>query len=157
MYDGRVVVLSLNENSSIKGRHQYQSRKLLQSTTKKIGMNKSKLISNLVSTSCSLDRDEERNVVEERKYQGMINSLLYLTTSRFDIIFVVSLCPYFQENPKESYIIAIKCFMRYLTCTPLMGLWYPKGTNYNLFGYFDLISLVINWIGKVSALRAIFL
>lgn len=67
----------------------------------------------------------------------MIGSLIYLTSSRPDIMFVVSLCACFQANPKESCLNAAKCIMRYLLSTRLMGSWYSKGTNCTLVGYSD--------------------
>lgn len=59
-----------------------------------------------MSTSCSLDKDEGGKPVEESKYRGMIKYLLYLTASCPNIMFVVSLCVYFQANSEESYLTA---------------------------------------------------
>nr|KAJ0217090.1 hypothetical protein LSAT_V11C300105640 [Lactuca sativa] len=41
-------------------------------------------------------------------YRGMIGSLLYLTTSRPDIMFGTILYARFQANPKESHLMAVK-------------------------------------------------
>jgi hypothetical protein len=38
----------------------------------------------------------------------MIGSLLYLTVSRPDIMFIVCMCARFQASPKECHIMAIK-------------------------------------------------
>ena len=67
----------------------------------------------------------------------MIGSLLYLTTSRPDIMFSVCMCARFQANPKETHVIAVKRILRYLKHTPSIGLWYPKGAIFELVGYFD--------------------
>lgn len=55
-------------------------------------MDKSKSISTLMSTSCSLDKDEGGNPVDERKYRGMIVFILYITAYHLDMMFVVCLC-----------------------------------------------------------------
>ena len=67
----------------------------------------------------------------------MIGSLLYLTASRPDIMFSTCLCARFQANPKESHLIAVKRIFRYLKGTPNLGIWYPKGTGFDLIGYTD--------------------
>ncbi|WVZ89560.1 hypothetical protein U9M48_035944, partial [Paspalum notatum var. saurae] len=65
----------------------------------------------------------------------MIGSLLYLCTSRPDIMFSVCLCAQFQANPKESHLTMVKRILRYLKHTPSIGLLYPKGASFELLGY----------------------
>lgn len=100
-------------------------------------MDKTKSISTLMNTSCSLDKDEGGKPIEESRYWDMIVSLLYLIASCNDIMFGVCLCACLQANPKESHLTETKCIMRYFTSTLLMGLWYPKGTYSTLVGYSD--------------------
>ncbi|XP_075076388.1 secreted RxLR effector protein 161-like [Nicotiana tabacum] len=68
-------------------------------------------------------------------YRGIIESLLYLTASRFDIVFSVGLCSRFQSNPKESHLKAAKRILRYLKGTQDLVLYYPLGDSFNLIGY----------------------
>ena len=67
----------------------------------------------------------------------MIGSLLYLCASRSDIMLSVGMCARFQSAPKESHVVAVKQIFRYLVHTPNFGLWYPKGSSFNLIGYTD--------------------
>nr|GFA20612.1 ribonuclease H-like domain, reverse transcriptase, RNA-dependent DNA polymerase [Tanacetum cinerariifolium] len=46
--------------------------------------------------------------VDVHVYRSMIGSLMYLTSSRPDIIFVVCACARYQVNPKVSHIHAVK-------------------------------------------------
>jgi len=55
-----------------------------------------------ISTSSYMDTDEKGIVVDQTKYRGLIESLLYLTTSRPTIMFGMCLCERYQSNPKES-------------------------------------------------------
>jgi hypothetical protein len=55
-----------------------------------------------------LDLDEGGNSVDQTLYHSMVNSLLYLTTSRLDIMFSVCMCAIFQANPKESNLSVVK-------------------------------------------------
>ncbi|XP_047260453.1 secreted RxLR effector protein 161-like, partial [Capsicum annuum] len=75
--------------------------------------------------------------VEQKIYRGMIVSLLYLTAGKPDIVFNVGLCTRFQANPKESHLKSVQKIFRYLKGTSDLSLWYPKGSNFNLIGYFD--------------------
>jgi hypothetical protein len=62
----------------------------------------------------------------------MIGSLLDLCASRPDIMLSVCICARFQANPKECHLMAVKRIFRYLVYTPNLGLWYPKGSFFNL-------------------------
>jgi hypothetical protein len=42
-----------------------------------------------------------------------------------------------QANPKDVHLRAVKRIMRYLVYTPMFGLWYPKGSTFDLIGYSD--------------------
>jgi hypothetical protein len=70
-------------------------------------------------------------------YRSMIGSLLYLYASRPDIILSVCMCARFQAKPKECHLVAIKRILRYLLHTSNLGLWYPKGSKFNLLGNSD--------------------
>jgi hypothetical protein len=67
----------------------------------------------------------------------MIGSLLYLCAYRSDITLSVCMCARFQANPKEVHLRAVKRIMRYLVYTPKFGLWYHKGSSFDLIGYYD--------------------
>ena len=80
-------------------------------------------------TNGHLDLDEGGKSVYQTLYRSMIGSLIYLTTSRPNIMFSVCMCARFQANPKE--------ILRYLKHTPSIGLWYPKSASFTLLGYSD--------------------
>ena len=52
-------------------------------------------------------------------------------------MFATCLCARFQANPKESHLIAVKHIFKYLKGTSNLGIWYPKGTGFDLIGYTD--------------------
>jgi hypothetical protein len=70
---------------------------------KKFNMAKLKPVSTLMSSVASLDPDEDGEVVDQREYRSMIDSLLYLTATRPDIQFTVGLCARFQSSPRSSH------------------------------------------------------
>ncbi|GJZ17699.1 retrovirus-related pol polyprotein from transposon TNT 1-94 [Tanacetum coccineum] len=85
----------------------------------------------------NLGPDESGVSVNETLFRGMIGSLMYLTASRPDIQFSTCLCARYQANPKESHLVAVKRIFRYLKGTPNLGLWYPKGSGFDLKAYSD--------------------
>ncbi|GJX15890.1 hypothetical protein Tco_0216722 [Tanacetum coccineum] len=90
-----------------------------------------------MSSETKLTRDEDEESVDNIKYHGMIGSLLYLTTSRLDIMFSVCLCARFQEDPKSSHLEAVKRIFRYINGTTHLGLWCPKGMGVETIVYAD--------------------
>nr|GEY45800.1 hypothetical protein [Tanacetum cinerariifolium] len=70
-------------------------------------------------------------------YRSMIGSLMYLTTSRPDIMFDVCACARHQVTPKECHLHAVKRIFRYLKGHPKLGLWYPKDSPFDLVSFSD--------------------
>ncbi|GJT04541.1 putative ribonuclease H-like domain-containing protein [Tanacetum coccineum] len=91
-----------------------------------------KTSSTLLEPSKSLLKDEEANDVDFHLYRSMIGSLMYLTTSRPDIMFVVCNCARFQVLLKTSHLYAVKRIFRYLKGQPKSGLWYPRDFSFEL-------------------------
>ncbi|KAH9762965.1 hypothetical protein KPL70_001008 [Citrus sinensis] len=111
--------------------------KYVKDLLKRFGIDDSKTKNTPMSTTTKLDKDEKGKEVDIKMYRGMIESLLYLTASRPDIMFSVCLCARFQSCPKESHLLAVKRIFRYLSGTIDIGLWYPRGTHIDLTCYSD--------------------
>jgi hypothetical protein len=67
----------------------------------------------------------------------MIGSLLYMTTSRPEVMQEVGQVAQFQAAPNESHVLAVKRIFRYLKGIEEFGLWYPKGNDLSLIAYID--------------------
>jgi hypothetical protein len=90
-----------------------------------------------MGTNGHLDLDTGGKSVDQKVYRSMIGSLLYLCASRPDIMLSVCMCARFQSDPKESHLTVVKRILRYLAYTPKFGLWYPRGSTFDLIGYSD--------------------
>jgi hypothetical protein len=75
--------------------------------------------------------------VDQKEYQSMIGSLLYLTATRPDIQFSVCLCTRFQASPRTSHRQVVKRIFRYLRYTPELGLWYSTFSSLSLLSFSD--------------------
>ncbi|GJS30512.1 putative ribonuclease H-like domain-containing protein, partial [Tanacetum coccineum] len=69
--------------------------------------------------------------------KSMIGSLMYLTSSRPDIMFAVSACSRNQVTPTTSNLEAVKKIFKYLKGQPKLGLWYPRESPFMLEAYSD--------------------
>ncbi|GJR52483.1 putative ribonuclease H-like domain-containing protein [Tanacetum coccineum] len=96
-----------------------------------------KTASTLIETNKALLKDEEAEDVDVHLYRSMIGSLMYLTASRPDIMFVVCACARFQVTPKVSHLHAVKRIFRYLKGQPKLGLWYPRDSPFDLEAFSD--------------------
>ena len=111
--------------------------KYIKDLLKRFELENAKSMKTLMSSTIKLGKDENGKAVDITKYRGIIGSLLYLTASRLDITFSVCLCAIFQSNPKESHLSAVKIILRYLRGTMNLGLWYSKGTHFDITSYLD--------------------
>jgi hypothetical protein len=101
-------------------------------------MKNAKPIKTPIGTNGHLDLDTGGKSVDQKVYRSKIGSLLYLCASQPDIIISICMCARLQVNPKEVHLRVVKRIMRYLVYTPEFGLWYPKGSTFDLIGYFDV-------------------
>ena len=111
--------------------------KYLKDVLRKFGMQDCKGVKIPMPTNGHLCTDENGIDFDHKVYRSMIGSLLYLCASRPDIMLSVCMCARFQATPKESHHKAVKHILRYLAHTPTLGLWYPKGSAFDLIGYSD--------------------
>ncbi|GJZ83855.1 uncharacterized mitochondrial protein-like protein [Tanacetum coccineum] len=91
-----------------------------------------KTASTPIETNKALLKDEEAKDVDVHLYRSMIRSLMYLTSSRPDIMFVICACARFQVTPKVSHLHVVKRIFRYLRGQPKFGLWYPRDSPFDL-------------------------
>nr|GEU60780.1 putative ribonuclease H-like domain-containing protein [Tanacetum cinerariifolium] len=82
-------------------------------------------------------KDRTGKYVDLHLYRFTIGSLMYLTTSRLDIMFTVYACTRHQVTPKECHLHAVKRIFRYLKGHPKLGLWYNKESPFDLVAYSD--------------------
>ncbi|GKE23977.1 hypothetical protein Tco_1435489 [Tanacetum coccineum] len=90
-----------------------------------------------METHKPLLKDADGEDVDEHMYRSMIGSLMYLTSSRPNIMFAICVRTRFQVNLKVSYLYVVKGIFRYLKGQPKLGLWYLKDSPFDLVAYTD--------------------
>nr|GEX95037.1 hypothetical protein [Tanacetum cinerariifolium] len=101
---------------------------------RKFSLTYGKSASTPIDTEKPLLKDLNGEDVDVHIYRSI---LMYLTSSRPDIMFAVCACARFQITPKVSHLHEVKRIFRYLKDKPHLGLWYPKDSPFNLMAYSD--------------------
>ncbi|GJY07524.1 retrovirus-related pol polyprotein from transposon TNT 1-94 [Tanacetum coccineum] len=104
---------------------------------KKHGMEKGQSIGTPMATKPKLDTELSGEPVDQTDYRSKIGSLMYLTSSRPDIVQAVCCCARYQARLTEKHLKEVKRIFRYLRGTINMGLWYPKDYVFELTSFSD--------------------
>ncbi|GKD52713.1 retrovirus-related pol polyprotein from transposon TNT 1-94 [Tanacetum coccineum] len=108
-----------------------QSNYVLEIITK-YGMESCDPIGTLMDLKDKLDLDQNGTLVDATKYRSMIGALMYLTSSRPDIVHATCLCARYQAKPTEKHLKEVKRIFRYLRGTVNMDIWYTKASGFEL-------------------------
>nr|GEV40103.1 hypothetical protein [Tanacetum cinerariifolium] len=104
---------------------------------KKYGLNTSDIVGTPMDIKDKLELDQIGTLVDATKYCGMIGALMYLTSSRPDIVHATCVCARYQAYPTEKHLKEVKRIFRYLRGTVNMGLLYTKDSGFELTGFSD--------------------
>lgn len=96
---------------------------------------------NSVSTPTELGLKLTKNGAGKRVdatlYKQIIGSLMYLTTTRPDIMHAVNLISRYMENPTEVHLLAAERIFHYLKGTADFGILYRSDEKSSLIGFSD--------------------
>ncbi|RDX81636.1 putative mitochondrial protein, partial [Mucuna pruriens] len=95
--------------------------KYVKELLKEFNLEDCKTVSTRVHPTFILSLDETNKNVDQTSYRGMIGFLLYLTSSRSDIMFNICLYARFQANPRKSHLTTIKRIFIYPKSTTNLG------------------------------------
>ncbi len=103
----------------------------------KFGMTNYNPISTPMEHNLHLTSKEGNEFEDATKYRQLEGSMIYLTTTRLDISFVVRIISTCMQKPCEGHQTATKRVLKYLKGTHNFGLKYSKVKEFNLIGYSD--------------------
>nr|GEZ40310.1 hypothetical protein [Tanacetum cinerariifolium] len=89
---------------------------------RKYGMESCDPVGTPMEIKDKFDIDQNRTPVDATKYRSMIGALMYLTSSRPDIVHAICLCARYQAKPTEKHLKEVKRIFRYLWGTVNTGL-----------------------------------
>nr|GEW98033.1 retrovirus-related Pol polyprotein from transposon TNT 1-94 [Tanacetum cinerariifolium] len=129
-------LLSLQVNQSPCGIFINQSNYVLE-ILKKYGMEFCDPIGTPMEIKDKLDLDQNGTPIDAKKYRSMIGALMYLTSSRPEIVHATCLCARYQAKPTEKHLKEVERIFRYLQGTINTGLWYTKDFGFELIEFSD--------------------
>jgi len=84
-----------------------------------------------------LSKDDAGTKIDATMFKQVVGNFMYLTVTRPDLMYGVSLISRFMYNPTESHWFAAKRILRYLKGTTELGIYYKKGGDANIVAYTD--------------------
>ncbi|PHT69967.1 hypothetical protein T459_25071 [Capsicum annuum] len=118
--------------------------------------------------------DDGMGLADARCFRRIVGGLNYLSHTRPDIAFPISLVSRFMHNPTKHHFGVVKRILRYVTGSTDFGIWYSKTSDFRLFGFtdsdyarclddrkstseymFSLGSGVISWSSKTQEIVAL--
>ncbi|XP_016672993.1 uncharacterized mitochondrial protein AtMg00810-like [Gossypium hirsutum] len=115
----------------------------------KFSMENCKATSTPVAVGEKLSSQDKHEKVCETTYRSLVGCLLYLTATRLDIMYVVSLLSRFMHCSNESHFRAAKRVLRYIKGTLSYGMLFTKAENLKLVGYCDS-----DWAGSLDDMKS---
>jgi hypothetical protein len=87
---------------------------------------------------------------DRARYQRLVGRLIYLTHTRPDVAYAVSVISQFMHNPSESHMDAVVRILRYLKSAPGRGVMFSKHNNIlEVSGFTDA-----DWAGNITDRRS---
>lgn len=124
-------------------------KKYAREILKKFHMEKCKEVSTPMNQKEKLSKDSIAEKVDEGYYRSLIGCLMFLTTTRPDILFAVSLLSRFMHCATEIHLQAAKRVLRYIKGTINYGVKFGKSADFKLFGFSDS-----DWAGSIDDRRS---
>ncbi|GJY23839.1 retrovirus-related pol polyprotein from transposon TNT 1-94 [Tanacetum coccineum] len=129
--------LGLQIHQSPKGIFINQAKYALE-ILKKHNMDNCHSIGTPLATKPKLDVDLSGEPVDQSDYFSKIGSLMYLTSSRPDLVQAVCYYARYQARPTQKHLKEVKRIFKYLKGTINMGLWYLKDSGFELTTFLDV-------------------
>ncbi|XP_057495256.1 retrovirus-related Pol polyprotein from transposon TNT 1-94 isoform X3 [Actinidia eriantha] len=109
------------------------------------GMLGSKACDTPMEPNKKLGDDTDGEMVDRGRYQRLVGKLIYLSHTRPDIAFAVSVVSQFMHAPHTTHYDAVIRILRYLKSAPGKGLFFGRHDHIQVEAYTDA-----DWAGSVS-------
>ncbi|XP_037491099.1 uncharacterized mitochondrial protein AtMg00240-like [Jatropha curcas] len=124
-------------------------KKYAKEILKKFQMEECKAVGTPMNQKEKLSKGDGTENVDEGYYRSLVGCLMYLTTTRSDILFAVNLLSRFMHCASELHLIAAKRVLRYIKSTISYGVKFGKSYDFKLCGFSDS-----DWAGSVDDMKS---
>ncbi|XP_016168707.1 uncharacterized protein LOC107611274 [Arachis ipaensis] len=97
-----------------------------------------------IEPNLKLKPAEPENIMDKGRYQRLVGRLIYLSHTRSDIAFAVSMVSQFMHSPGQEHMDVVFRILRYLKGSPGKGLLYKKHGHLQVEAYTNA-----DWAGNV--------
>jgi hypothetical protein len=108
-----------------------------------------KATNNPVEVNVKLGVDSESPLVDKGRYQRLVGQLIYLSHTRPNIAYAVSVVSQFMHSPRESHMEAVYRILRYLKSSQGKGLLFSRHDHLKIEAYIDA-----DWAGSIMDRRS---
>lgn len=102
---------------------------------RRFGMEHSNSVENPMVPGLKISKDENGIEMDGSFFKQLIGSMMYLTTTRPNIMYAVSLLSRYMSRPTKVHHSAAKRILRYLQGTTTFGILYRRGGSHELIGF----------------------
>lgn len=125
-------------------------RKYALDLLRETGMSACQPVDTPVEEGLKLYVESDQVPVDKARYQRLVGRLLYLSHTRPDLTYALSIVSQFMHNPGEQHMNAVIRILRYLKSAPGKGVLFTKNTNHqNIEAYTDA-----DWAGNLGDRRS---
>ena len=124
-------------------------RKYVLDLLKETGMLGCKPADTPMDSTKKIETEKDSAPVDRGRYQRLVGYLIYLSHTRPNIGFFVSVVSQFMNNPIQEHMEAVNIILKYLNMTRGKGLLYKKNDTKDVEVFLDA-----DWAGDVSDRRS---
>ncbi|XP_078165548.1 uncharacterized protein LOC144560258 [Carex rostrata] len=119
-------------------------RKYILDLLTEVGMLECKPVDTPTVPNLKLNAYSDHTPTNIERYQRLVGKLIYLSHTRPDIAYAVSIISQFMHSPKEEHLEAVMRIIRYLKGTAGRGIVFRKNSHLQVMAYSDA-----DWAGCV--------
>ena len=112
-------------------------KKYAREILKKFRMEDCKSTATPMNQRGKFSKDDEADKVEEHQFKSLIGCLIFLTATRPDIMFAISMLLRFMHYASEVHLQVVKQIVRYVKGAVDYGVKYTHSQNFQFHGYSD--------------------
>ncbi|RVW99216.1 Retrovirus-related Pol polyprotein from transposon TNT 1-94 [Vitis vinifera] len=124
-------------------------RKYVVDILKKFKLESCKEVATPLAQNEKISKNDGEKLKEPFAYRSLVGNLLYLTTTKPDLMFPAGLLSRFMSSPSNVHMGVAKRVLKYVRGTTNLDIWYLKTREVKLDGYADS-----NWAGSVDDMKS---